>query len=212
MQTEPTDRELVRVLGVEPAAFELFYRRHVDRVIGFAARRLRDPADVADAVATTFLTVLTAASSYDPDRGEPVAWMLGITTRLVAGRARRSRREMALAAKLAGRRLLDADDIERLEERIAAEQSAETVMEAIRRLKPRDREALMLVGVDGLTPTQAAGVIGISAANFRMRLTAARRALHIAGVQPDPSPGASRSFSFHEVSHGDPHPHHRTQS
>jgi RNA polymerase sigma-70 factor (ECF subfamily) len=50
-------------------------------------------------------------------------------------------------------------------------------MVAVRRLKPRDREALMLVGADGLTPTQAAGVLGISPANFRMRLTAARRAL-----------------------------------
>ena len=35
----------------------------------------------------------------------------------------------------------------------------------------------MLVGVEGLTPTEAAGVLGISTPNFRMRLSAARRAL-----------------------------------
>lgn len=90
---------------------------------------------------------------------------------------RRSRREAALLAKIAGRRLLDADDIERLEERIEAEQSADAVMEAIGTLKPRAREALLLVGTEGLTPAQAADVLGISAANFRMRLSAARRAL-----------------------------------
>jgi hypothetical protein len=34
-----------------------------------------------------------------------------------------------------------------------------------------------LLGAEGLTPAQAADVLGISAANFRMRLSAARRAL-----------------------------------
>jgi len=150
MRTEPSDRELLATLRADPAAFELFYRRHVDRVVGYAARRLREPADVADLVAATFVTVLTAAPSYDPDRGEPSAWLLGIAAHLIAGRSRRSRRDAALLAKIAGRRLLDPDDIERLEARIDAE---------------------------GLTPAEAAEVLGISAANFRMRLSAARRAL-----------------------------------
>ncbi|HEY3774805.1 MAG TPA: RNA polymerase sigma factor [Solirubrobacteraceae bacterium] len=177
MRTEPSDRELLATLRADPAAFELFYRRHVDRVIGYAARRLREPADVADLVGATFATVLTAAPSYDPERGEPSAWLLGIASHLIAGGSRRSRREAALLAKIAGRRLLDSDDIERLEERIEAEQSADALMGAIGTLKPRAREALLLVGAEGLTPAEAAEVLGISAANFRMRLSAARRAL-----------------------------------
>jgi RNA polymerase sigma factor (sigma-70 family) len=177
MRTEPTDRELLGSLNADPAAFELFYRRHVDRVIGFAARRLPDAADVADVVATTFLTVLTSSGSYDPQRGEPTAWLLGITHRLIAGSARRSRKQTALVTKIAGSRLLGSDDIDRLEERIHAEQSARTVMDAVNRLKPNARDALLLVGVEGLTPTEAAQVLGISPANFRMRLSAARRAL-----------------------------------
>src|SRR6202035_1089037 len=60
---EPADEDLLRRLSSDPAAFEIFYRRHVDRVIGFAARRVRDPADAADLVAATFVTVLTAAPS-----------------------------------------------------------------------------------------------------------------------------------------------------
>jgi RNA polymerase sigma factor (sigma-70 family) len=177
MSTETSDRELLSGLRADPAALEAFYRRHVDRVIGFTARRVRDPADVADIVANTFVTVLTSARSYDPARGEPTAWLLGITARLIGNGARRSGRETAVAARIAGRRLLDADDIERLEERIHADETAPAVMDAIGRLKPKAREALLLVGVDGLTPNEAAGVLGITAANFRMRLTAARRAL-----------------------------------
>jgi RNA polymerase sigma-70 factor (ECF subfamily) len=69
MRTEPSDRELLATLRADPAAFELFYRRHVDRVIGYAARRLRKPADVADLVAATFATVLTAHRGMTPLAG-----------------------------------------------------------------------------------------------------------------------------------------------
>jgi RNA polymerase sigma-70 factor (ECF subfamily) len=132
---------------------------------------------VADVVAATFLTVLTAARSYDPGRGEPTAWLLGITARLIANEGRRQHRESAAVARIVGRRLIDASDIERLEERIDAARSSEQVAEALSRLKPRAREVLLLVSADGLTPAEAAGVLGISAAACRMRLTSARRAL-----------------------------------
>jgi RNA polymerase sigma factor (sigma-70 family) len=177
MGIESTDRELLQCLQADPAAFELFYRRHIDRVMRFTARRVGDPAEMADVVANTFLAVLTSAESYDPGRGEPTAWLLGITARLIANGARRGARESAVATRMAGRRLLHADDIERLEEQIDADHAAEAVIEAIGRLKPRAREALLLVGVEGLTATEASQLLGITAANFRMRLSAARRTL-----------------------------------
>jgi hypothetical protein len=34
---EPTDEDLLGCLSSDPAALEVFYRRHVDRVVGFAA-------------------------------------------------------------------------------------------------------------------------------------------------------------------------------
>jgi RNA polymerase sigma factor (sigma-70 family) len=178
MGSDPTDRDLLGRLSAEPAAFELFYRRHVDLVIGFTARRVREPADVADLVANTFVTVLTAARGYDPGRGEPTAWLLGITARLIAGAHRRRGRELAATARIAGHRLIDQSDIERLEERIDAARSSQAVIEALGRLKPRAREALLLVGADGLAPSEAARVLGISPAAFRMRLSSARRALN----------------------------------
>jgi RNA polymerase sigma factor (sigma-70 family) len=177
MDSEPTDQDLLSQLSADPAAFETFYWRHLDRVIGFTARRVREPADVADVVAATFLTVLTAARSYDPGRGEPTAWLLGITARLIARENRRRYRENAATARIVGRRLIDASDIERLEERIDAARSGQQALEALSRLKPKAREVLLLVSADGLSPTEAARVLGISAAACRMRLSSARRAL-----------------------------------
>jgi RNA polymerase sigma factor (sigma-70 family) len=186
MSIESTDRELLRELSADPAAFEIFYRRHVDRVIGFAARRVREPDDVADLTAATFLAVLASARNYAPERGEPTAWLLGITARLIANGQRRREREWAATAKIAGRRLLDTDDIERLEERIDASRSSDAVILAMAGLRPRAREALLLVGADGLSPADAARVVGVSAATFRMRLTAARRGLAKALAAADP--------------------------
>jgi RNA polymerase sigma factor (sigma-70 family) len=174
---EASDEDLLRRLSRDPAAFEVFYRRHVDRVIGFAARRVTEPADAADLVAATFVTVLTAAPSYDPGRGEPGAWLLGITARLIANARRRKARESAALARIAGRRLIDQSDIERLEERIDASRASGTVLAALDRLRPRAREALLLVGAAGLQPTEAARSLGITPAAFRMRLSAARRSL-----------------------------------
>jgi RNA polymerase sigma factor (sigma-70 family) len=182
MESEPTDldpadEELLGRLSTDPAAFEVFYRRHVDRVIGFAARRVPEPADVADLVAATFVAVLTSARSYDRQRGHPGAWLLGITARLIANGRRRRVRESAATARIAGRRLIDQSDIERLEERIDAARTSQAVLAALGRLRPRAREALLLVGAEGLSPAEAARVLGISPAAFRMRLSHARRAL-----------------------------------
>jgi RNA polymerase sigma-70 factor (ECF subfamily) len=101
-------------------AFGVFYRRHVDRVIDFAARRLREPADVADLTSNTFIALLTGARSFDPERGEPVAWLIGIAARQISNFQRRRRRETAAQRRLAGHRHLGADDYARLEERIDA--------------------------------------------------------------------------------------------
>jgi RNA polymerase sigma-70 factor (ECF subfamily) len=190
MDSEPTDKDLLSQLSTDPAAFETFYWRHLDRVMGFTARRVREPADVADVVAATFLTVLTAARSYDPGRGEPTAWLLGITARLIARENRRRYRENAATARIIGHRLIDASDIERLEERIDAARSGQQAIEALSQLKPKAREVLLLVSADGLSPTEAARVLGISAAACRMRLSSARRALSKAIDAANPRPAA----------------------
>jgi RNA polymerase sigma factor (sigma-70 family) len=190
MDSEPTDKDLLSQLSTDPAAFETFYWRHLDRVIGFTARRVREPADVADVVATTFVTVLTAARSYDPRRGEPTAWLLGITARLIANESRRRQRESTATARIIGHRLTDANDIERIEERIDAGRAGQQAIKALSQLKPKAREVLLLVSADGLSPTEAAKVLGISPAACRMRLSGARRALSKAMATADLEPEA----------------------
>jgi RNA polymerase sigma-70 factor (ECF subfamily) len=168
---------LIGLIRTDPGALELLYRRHVGRVTSFAARRCREPQDVADLVAATFVTVIESAGAYDPGRGEVLPWILGIESHLIADRYRGLRREREVLARSLGERSLDEDDYARLEDQIDAARIGGAVGRALDRLDPAEREALLLAGHEELTSREAAAILGISPTAFRMRLSRARRAL-----------------------------------
>jgi RNA polymerase sigma-70 factor (ECF subfamily) len=173
--TEDSDAGLLARLHSDPAALEVFYRRHRDRVVAYAVRRCRQPADVRDLVAATFLAVLEKPGGFDPRRGDAGAWLIGIATRQWLLLCRAENRQQRLLAR-APARDLSGDDIARLEEQIDAVRASEPAWAALDQIDPSYGEVLRLVGPDGLTPREAATVLGISAGAFRIRLMRARRA------------------------------------
>lgn len=54
------------------------YRVHSAPLLGFLARRLRDPELAADVCAETFAAVLVDVDRFDPGAGTPTAWLYGI--------------------------------------------------------------------------------------------------------------------------------------
>ena len=56
-------------VATDPEAFERFYRRHIDVVTRYVARRVDDPHLVADLVADVFVAVIDSAHTYRADRG-----------------------------------------------------------------------------------------------------------------------------------------------
>ena len=50
MTEDLSDEHLLLVMAEDPDAFEQFYLRHIDKVMGFAVRRCANPDDVADLV------------------------------------------------------------------------------------------------------------------------------------------------------------------
>lgn len=172
----PDRRDLAEVVR-DPGAFEDFYRCHVEAVTRFLARRVPDPHAVADLTAEVFLAVLDSAHTYRPGKGSQIAWLYGVARNTMLAERRRSARELRATARIAGRRLLEADDISRLEERIDAESPARRALEAMTALPEGDRALLELVAVDGLTPAEAAAALGIRQGTARVRLHRARRAV-----------------------------------
>ncbi|MGW2046643.1 RNA polymerase sigma factor [Streptomyces sp. NPDC001858] len=178
--------------------FEAFYRRHVGAVTSFVARRVADPHTAADLTAEIFVAVLDSAHTYRPGLGSETAWLYGIARNVVSSERRRVAREVQRDLRISGRRLLEPDDIARLEDKLEAESPGRRALAAMQRLPEGERAVLELIAVDQLTVTEAAAALGIRQVTARVRLHRARKALRAetcppAKDRPGTSPGSPTS-------------------
>jgi RNA polymerase sigma-70 factor, ECF subfamily len=176
--------ELPRIAH-DPAAFEAFYRDHVEAVLRFVTRRVDDPHLAADLTAEVFLAAIECASTYRAERGAPGAWLFGIARNAVSAEWRRAARERRAHARVEGRRLLDDDDVARLQERIDAQARARDLYAAVADLPEGERAVIELIALDGLSTPEAAAVLGIRNVTARVRLHRARTALRRQLVDDD---------------------------
>jgi RNA polymerase sigma factor (sigma-70 family) len=132
-------------------------RALVRRVYAYAAYRLGDGPDAEDATSDAFERALRYRHSFDPAKGTPAAWMIGI--------ARRSVDEI-----LGARTTVVAEP---LEEATHDRDSALRIdlARAIERLDQRDRELIALRYGADLTAKQIAG-------QLEMKTNAVEVALH----------------------------------
>lgn len=174
------DAEAVRRIGRDREALEAFYVAYYADTVRYFARRLRDPHDVADLVADTFIAALESAAGYDPQRGRPLAWLLGVGHNTLRRHHRQRAADRQAMVRFAGRRLLDDEDIAVLEQQVDAERRAHRLHALLGELSEMDRELLQLVDVTGLTPKEAATAMGLVPGMARVRLFRARAKLRTA--------------------------------
>lgn len=150
--------------------FESCFRDHYVAVLAFAIRRLSDRATAEDAASETF-AVVWRRRDLIPE--EPLPWLYGIALRVVANQRRSSQRRRRLDDRLeheASSRAATPEAVDSLHRRDAFSR-------AFQHLSEDEREVLRLVAWDGLDTSEAARVLGCSAAAFRVRLHRARRRL-----------------------------------
>jgi RNA polymerase sigma-70 factor (ECF subfamily) len=156
--------------------FERIYREHFRVVLRFAAARI-DPERARDVAAETFLV---AWRRLDDVPVEPRLWLLGVARKVLAGQFRSESRRDALVLRLETEpaRAGDADLSGTIADR-------DKVLAAFAALREPDRELLRLVTWDGLTPVEAAEVLGVTRVAFAVRLHRARRRLRDALERTD---------------------------
>lgn len=158
------------------ARFEALFREHHRAVHAYARRRV-PPEAVDDVVSEAFLVVWRR---LDEVPEPPLPWLLTVARNVIGterrGAARRQR--LWLKAQRGHADGYDPGQLELVDGRVSV---------ALARLNERDREALTLVAWDGLTPAQAAAVLGEPSTRFRQRLhRAARRLRDQLATEPDP--------------------------
>jgi RNA polymerase sigma factor (sigma-70 family) len=153
--------------------FESFYRAHVRAVGDFFARRSIDPHVVADLTSDTFVKAMSSAHSF-AGRGTPRAWVLAIARAVYAQHQAELIGGRAIVTRLSGRVDLQLDQIEDLLGRIDGEHDGRELLARAAQLSDVERSALELVDLAGLTPQEAAQVLGISTGALRVRLFRAR--------------------------------------
>jgi RNA polymerase sigma factor (sigma-70 family) len=155
-------------------AFEALYRTEVKGVTGFFARRSSDPQTVFDLTADTFLEAMRSFVSAPPARGSERPWLFGIARHVYAKHCERERRRRDTARREGARQILDSEETEELAGRIDAERAGRALLARISELSAGDREAIELVDLAGLTPTEAARALDVSPGTLRVRLFRAR--------------------------------------
>ncbi len=179
--TGPAEETAVEGQGRPPGsrldAFEQTYRRNVDGVMSYFARRCRDPQTVADLTSETFVRAAVGFGRFDPRRGSDRAWLFGIAAHVFAHYCEQSAGGRTATLRLGGRRTLDLDEIEELTDRIDAERDGAALLSRWEHLPALERSAVELVDLGGLTPIEAAAALGISRVAFRKRLSRARARL-----------------------------------
>lgn len=150
--------------------FTAIYDEHRPQVYAYAVSRAgRQLAD--DIVGDTFLVAWRRLDAVPP---APLPWLLGVARNVIRERYRDEARQAGLAAELRAWVTEAADDpADGVAERVAT-------LAALGVLAESDRELITLVAWQGLTPRQAAQVVGCSVATYFVRLHRARKRLRAA--------------------------------
>ncbi|HET8814808.1 MAG TPA: sigma-70 family RNA polymerase sigma factor [Solirubrobacterales bacterium] len=157
-------------------AFDRLYRSSRDDVYAYVASLLRDAPAAEEVTAAAFERAYRKRNRFDPERGEPRAWLFGIARNAALDELRRRSRQAELAAEPADLESFgSAESAEHSERRLA-------VSAALERLEPGERELIALKYFAGLANSEIAHVLGISESNAGTKLhramTKLREACH----------------------------------
>ncbi|MDP9468186.1 MAG: RNA polymerase sigma factor [Chloroflexota bacterium] len=170
---DPDLADVVAAQG-DRAAFDVLYRRYLDRVYGYAFYQLGDHHDAEDATERTFMAALRALPTFRDEGATFRAWLFRIAHNTIANahRSRFRRRTEPLPEGLE-RAAPNADPASLV---LEAEE-ARHVLRAIAELPDDRRQVVLLRFVDGLSSREIGQVMDRSEGAARVLLHRALRDL-----------------------------------
>ena len=155
-------------LDEREAAWKHLWNHHYHRIYRLAARFGVEPAEIEDVVQRAFVIAYRRIREVDDVR-DPLAWLRGITVRVVAQHrrwrgVRRAKRWLLQDSQAVAREPVITPE----HSAIAAEDIA-AVRRVLGKLSPKLRDALVLCDIEELRPAEAAEILGVSVNTVRSR-------------------------------------------
>jgi RNA polymerase sigma factor (sigma-70 family) len=152
----------------------------IRRVYSYVAYRVGDGPDAEDVTSEVFERALRYRKAYDPSRGEPLAWLIGIARRCIDDALRRPRAEPGEQPDLTSAQDLEGEALQRL-----------TVAAAVESLDERSRDLIALRFGADLSARQIGEILGLrtNAVEVALHRTLARLRPELEGAR-EPRPPA----------------------
>ena len=142
-------------------------------LLRYFLRRTEIREDAADLVGDTALALWRRADDLPGDPERARMWLYGIARHTLSTHRRGAIRRSALADRL-------RDELAASPAFEVRDAALDEVRDAVRGLRRRDQEVVLLVHWEGFTVTQAAAILGIRTGTAQMRYSRARARLRAA--------------------------------
>lgn len=155
----------------EQLAFRGLMQRHMPRAVRVAERIVRNPAEADDIGQEAFLRVWVHAATFDPQVARFTTWLYRIVVNLAFDRTRRRTFEpLDKAGEV-------HDHAPQPIQRLIEDEERRLVERAMAGLSDRQRGAIALFHMEGLSGEEAAQAMNLSAKAFESLLGRARASL-----------------------------------
>ncbi len=153
------EAELIARAQADPVAFGALYERYVSRIYNYVYHRVGNHHEAEDLTARTFYRALSHIERY-VDYGAPFsAWLYRIAHNLVANWYRDREKRQTIALDDAS---LFATPHQTMQEQAEAQERAESLRRAVRRLSPERQQLLILKFSEGLSNAEIGAIMGRS--------------------------------------------------
>jgi RNA polymerase sigma-70 factor, ECF subfamily len=174
------DQQLVEQARQDPAAFGALYDHYVDRIFAYTARLMQDDAAAKDVTAVTFEKALTYIRRYEWQGNSFAPWLYRIARNEAMSKLRRQK-------WLSPKSWFGSTELRVTETAVQSRQTRQTIHYALARLRPQDRDIIVLRYLEELSSEEVADILACSPDNVYVRLHRALARLRAELEQEQPT-------------------------
>ena len=178
-EARPYDHVISRARSGDLSAFDQLMVAHQQRVLGIAWRMLGNQDDAQDAAQETFLRVYKHLNTCDTKQ-DFSGWLYRIAVNVCHDLARKRGRgnPVSLDAEIEAGRFVEPSPHNTESSAMRAQERA-IIARALATLSEKERAAIVLRDLEGLTTEEVAGILGSTPTTVRSQISSARAKIKI---------------------------------